>query len=79
MYWEHPDEVFGGYKECVGERGFYPCEEPTLAVTDEDAEFTKQQPVYWDRETRKCVETEYTMETRLFWVRTVAFQLTSMN
>ena len=59
-YWEHPVEVFGGYKGCVGEKALYPCPNDASSIGD----IYNQTPIVWDGE--QCVETGYTMENRTF-------------
>jgi hypothetical protein len=66
MYWEHHPMVFGGYSGCVAERGLYPCASDAMGVDVEEGEFYAQSPVYWDGQT--CVETDYTMANRTFWI-----------
>lgn len=59
-YWEHDEEVFGGYKGCVGEKALYPCPNDASSIGD----IYNQTPVIWDGE--ECVETGFTMENRTF-------------
>lgn len=59
-YWEYPEEIFGGYKGCVGEKALYPCPNDASSIGD----IYDQTPIVWDGE--QCVETGYTMENRTF-------------
>ena len=68
MYWEHHPDVFGGFTGCVAERGLYPCASDALGVSVEDGEFYAQSPVYWDQDSMACVETDFTMSNRTFWI-----------
>lgn len=65
MYWEHPEDVYGGFSGCVSEQLFTPCDQDGF---DSDAMEAGTLPYMFNASTGECTPTGVTTENRTFWI-----------